>query len=86
MPGTEGTIEADGEASAAPAGNAGVEGGAGQQARVEARESVAEGEAAAGGDPALPSSEPQADPWLEPHGVPRPLRSLPSTRKLGLNP
>ena len=85
-PEREGAVEAGGAASAALAGKAEEEGGAGQQARVDAPESVPEGGAAAGGDLALPGSEPRADPWLEPHGVPRPLRSLAFTCDLGVNP
>ena len=84
-PEREGAVEAVGRGSAAPVGQAEEEGGAGQQARGRAREPVPEGGAAAGGDVALPGGEPQADPWLEPHGVPGPRRSLAPTN-LRVNP
>ena len=75
-PGRGTAVEADGGGSAAHAGKAAWEGGAGQQAELDVREPVAEGGMAAGAELAAPGSEPQADSWLELHGVRGPLGTL----------
>lgn len=86
-PEREGAVEADGEGSAALGGKAAGEGSAGKQADSDARGPVAEGGAAAGAEVVASASEPQADSWLELHGVPAlpQFRNLPSTPDLGID-